>query len=112
MATIIQSTNKRFAVAFADRMAVIVYPTAWQAPDFEEFVELMKQEYFRRVAAKCDPLATLVYIAGQMPSATERGLLAKLQPPKDNPPMRLALLSDNVLMRGVLTAVNWMSNKP
>lgn len=99
--------NKAFGMAMVGKLAIVVYPRAWIGPQFVEAVDLMQSMRERA------PTSLLVFANGQGPSASERAMLAQRVPaPTNAPPMRQALLTDQTIMRGALSAISWLVNKP
>jgi hypothetical protein len=77
--------------------------------EFDPFLAIMSREYHSRVAAGREPLAVIVWAISQNLSVRERQLLVKeVPPPNDGPPMRMALLTADVLLRGTLNVLRFL----
>ncbi|MCU0686668.1 MAG: hypothetical protein MUF34_31210 [Polyangiaceae bacterium] len=105
----LSTKGQEFQIFAIEQLIGVVYPSEWGAPIWREFLHVAKSAL--PSLAHCR--AVLVFVPGRTLTATERKTLVEvLPPPPTHEPMRQAVLSNNLLIRGTLIATGWLMQKP
>lgn len=103
----LSTKRQEFQIFAVDQLLGVIYPRDWDAPTWREFLHVAKG--ILPSLPQCR--AVLVFVPGRTLTATERKTLIEAIPVPTHEPMRHAVLSNNLLVRGTLIAAGWLMQK-